>query len=117
MEPSAVPAVRIENIEHWYGQRQALCDLSLAIDAGEIFAFLGPNGGGKTTLFRLLSTLIPVQRGDIAILGHHLTRETAAIRRLIGVVFQAPSLDKKLSVLENVRCQGQLYGLSGRKLA
>jgi ABC-2 type transport system ATP-binding protein len=110
-------AIHIENVEHRYGDRVALDDLSLAIDAGEIFAVLGPNGGGKTTLFRLLSTLIPLHQGDIEILGCSVRTEAPAVRRLIGVVFQAPSLDKKLTVAENIRCQGQLYGLSGRALA
>jgi ABC-2 type transport system ATP-binding protein len=65
----------------------------------------------------LLSTLIPIQRGEIDILGHSVSHSATAVRRLIGVVFQAPSLDKKLTVAENVRCQGQLYGLAGRTLA
>ncbi len=112
----SLAAVQIENVEHTYGDRRALDCLTLSIEAGEIFAFLGPNGGGKTTLFRLLSTLIPIQRGEIEILGHSIRAQAATVRRLIGVVFQSPSLDKKLTVAENVRCQGQLYGLAGRVL-
>ncbi len=94
----------------------ALAGLTLQIEPGEIFVFLGPNGGGKTTLFRLLSTLLPVQRGEARILGFDLRRQTQEIRRRIGVVFQAPSLDKKLTVDENLMHQGHLYGLSGRAL-
>ena len=59
-------------MSHAYGSRQALVDLSLEIRAGELFAILGPNGGGKTTLFRLLSTLIPLQAGAVSMLGHDL---------------------------------------------
>ena len=91
-------------------------DLTLSIERGEIFAFLGPNGGGKTTLFRLLCTLIPIQRGQVKILGLDVGAQTAAVRAEIGVVFQAPSLDKKLTVAENIRHQGHLYGLSGADL-
>ena len=86
------------------GRRSTTCPSIFT--AGELFAVLGPNGGGKTTLFRLLSTLIPLQAGSISILGHDLVRDTAAVRRLIGVVFQAPSLDRKLTVAENIRLQG-----------
>jgi ABC-2 type transport system ATP-binding protein len=90
--------------------------LSLTIDRGEIFAFLGPNGGGKTTLFRLLSTLVPLQQGQARILSFDLRYQQAEVRQAIGVVFQAPSLDKKLTVAENLRHQGHLYGLSGGTL-
>ncbi|GAH16903.1 unnamed protein product, partial [marine sediment metagenome] len=82
----------------------------------EIFAFVGPNGGGKTTLFRILSTLMPMQTGKVAVLGYDLETAVGPIRREIGVVFQAPSLDKKLTVDENLRHQGHLYGLSANDL-
>lgn len=77
---------------------------------------MGPNGGGKTTLFRLLSTLIPIQQGTARVLGYDVARETAEVRLRIGVVFQAPSLDKKLTVAENLQHQGHLYGMSGSAL-
>jgi ABC-2 type transport system ATP-binding protein len=113
---TADPAVETTGLEHRYGERRALAGLSLTIDRGEIFVFLGPNGGGKTTLFRLLSTLIPIQQGEARILGFDLGRQAQAVREQIGVVFQAPSLDKKLSVAENLMHQGHLYGLTGRGL-
>lgn len=109
-------AIEIAEVSHFYGERQAVRELSLAIRRGEIFVFLGPNGGGKTTLFRLLSTLIPLRHGAVQMLGFDLVRERNEVRRRIGVVFQAPSLDKKLTVLENVRHQAALYGLSGAEL-
>ncbi len=109
-------AIDIQAISHRYGERLAVDDLSLTIEPGEIFAFLGPNGSGKTTLFRLLSTLIPLQQGELSILGHDIARETQAIRQALGVVFQAASLDRKLTVAENLRHQARLYGLSGNLL-
>lgn len=109
-------AIQVSRLVHDYGSRRALNDVSLEIEPGEIFAFLGPNGGGKTTLFRLLSTLIPIQSGTIEILSHDVASQPAEVRRQIGVVFQAPSLDKKLTVAENLRHQGHLYGLSGAAL-
>jgi ABC-2 type transport system ATP-binding protein len=112
--PSAIHA---QHVTHRYGERMAVDDLSLDIAEGELFAFLGPNGSGKTTLFRVLSTLIQLQQGEISILGHDLRGETTAIRRQLGVVFQAPSLDKKLTVGENLTHQGRLYGLSSGELA
>jgi ABC-2 type transport system ATP-binding protein len=113
---STGPAIRVRNISHSYGQRQALADVSFEIQPGEIFIFLGPNGGGKSTLFRLLSTLLPLQSGEAEILGFNLRRQIAAIRERIGVVFQSPSVDRKLTVAENLLHQGHLYGLSGAEL-
>jgi ABC-2 type transport system ATP-binding protein len=110
------PAVDISHLAYRYGEHEAIRDLTLSIAEREIFAVLGPNGSGKTTLFRVLSTLIPIQQGDVQILGHELRREAAAIRAHIGIVFQSPSIDKKLTVLENVIYHGRLYGLNGREL-
>ncbi|HWB11022.1 MAG TPA: ATP-binding cassette domain-containing protein [Pirellulales bacterium] len=110
------PAIETSQLVHRYGERTALAALDLSVETGEIFALLGPNGGGKTTLFRLLSTLIPIQQGSARVLGYDVAGETAEVRRRIGVVFQAPALDKKLTVDENLRHQGHLYGMSGRPL-
>lgn len=114
---TASAAVTVDQLSHNYGQRQAICNLDLSIAQGEIFALLGPNGSGKTTLFRLLSTLMPLQQGTASVLGFDLEQQTQEIRRRIGIVFQAPSLDKKLTVAENIRYQAALYGLSGADLS
>lgn len=113
---SADPAIEISHLAHRYGEHVAIHDLSFTVTAGEIFVLLGPNGSGKTTLFRVLSTLIPPQAGDVTVLGHNLRERPEAVRRLLGVVFQAPSVDKKLTVLENIIHYGRLYGVGGREL-
>lgn len=109
-------AIEIADVSHRYGSRTAVDRLSLSVRPQEIFVFLGPNGSGKTTLFRVLSTLIPLQSGRITMLGHDLASEAKAVRARLGVVFQAPSLDKKLTVAENLHHQGVLYGLGGSTL-
>ena len=108
------PAIDVRGLSHLYGERLALDDVSFSVETGTIFGLLGPNGGGKTTLFRILSTLLPAQAGQAEVLGLDLARRPGEIRRLIGVTFQSPSIDPKLTVAENLRHQGHLYGLSGR---
>ncbi len=108
--------VEVENLSHAYGDRIALADVSFGINAGEIFSFLGPNGSGKTTLFKILATLIPLERGDVTLFGHNLAREAGEVRKHIGVVFQHPGLDVKLTVAENLRHHGHLYGMWGGDL-
>lgn len=97
-------------------ERRALNGVSFTVQENEIFGVLGPNGGGKSTLFKILSTLFPPQQGSVQIMGRSLPKQAPAIRGLLGVVFQNPSLDAKLTVLENMRHQGRLYGLSGADL-
>jgi ABC-2 type transport system ATP-binding protein len=112
---SSDPAIVVANVSHRYGERLAIDELSLEVGEAEIFVFLGPNGSGKTTLFRPLSTLIPLQAGKISILGRDLQQNLLEVRSALGIVFQAPSLDKKLNVAENLQHQGRLYGLSANE--
>lgn len=110
-------AIAIRDLRHRYGDHEALAGVSLDIAAGEAFALLGPNGSGKTTLFRTLSTLLPIQSGSIAVLGRDVASRPAAVRSILGVVFQSPSLDKKLRVEENLRCYARLYGIPSNEIA
>lgn len=112
----SLPAINIQGLTHRYGDRPALNGISFTVNSKDIFGLLGPNGGGKTTLFRVLSTLFPIQQGEVSVLGFDVRTSAADVRRRIGVTFQSPSLDAKLTVRENLRHQGHLYGLSGRAL-
>jgi ABC-2 type transport system ATP-binding protein len=115
-------AVHASNLVYEYpvrGQstpRRALDGVSFDVRRGEIFALLGPNGGGKTTLFKILSTAFSPKQGTATIFGYDIQKQADEVRQRIGVVFQNPSLDKKLTVLENLRYHGQLYGIRGREL-
>jgi ABC-2 type transport system ATP-binding protein len=108
--------IQVQNLTHRYGDRIALAKVSFEVREGEIFGLLGPNGGGKSTLFRILSTMMVPTDGRAIIAGHDVEKDAAAVRRAIGVVFQTQSLDKALTVEENLRAQGHLHGLSGATL-
>ena len=113
----SLPALDVSNLHHRYGDREALRGLSFSVPAGEIFGLLGPNGGGKTTLFRIVSTLMRPTSGEVLVFGDDVTGRPGRVRRRLGVVFQAPALDVRLTVAENLTHQGHLYGLRGRPLA
>ena len=106
----------VERLTHNYGTRCALDNINFNVASGEVFCLLGPNGSGKTTLFKILSTCISPTSGNVKILGFDLNTQKKAIRKLIGVVFQNPGLDTKLTVNENLRHQGHLYGLNRQNL-
>ena len=108
--------IQVEDLVHQYGDRVALAKVNFTVRQGEIFGLLGPNGGGKSTLFRILSTMMVPTSGRAVIAGHDVARDPAAVRRKVGVVFQTQSLDKALTVQENLRAQGHLHGLSGATL-
>ncbi len=108
--------VEVENLTYQYGAKTALHNLTFSVEKGEIFGFLGPNGGGKSTTFKILSTLFSPQPGQVKLFGLDLTKDKMTIRRKMGIVFQLPALDKKLKVRENLQHQGHLYGLMGRDL-
>lgn len=138
---TGVPAIAVKSLTHDYpvakkpsrrkskhvatadevaspSRQHALDDVSLSIRRGEIFGILGPNGSGKSTLFRILATVLnpsgPVDA--LNILGSDVLTQPDEVRRKLGVVFQSPSLDHKLTARENLLHQGHLYGLSGQGL-
>lgn len=111
MELTQRDAVRAEHVSHAYGLTPALVDVSFSVVPGALAGLLGPNGSGKTTLFRLLSTLLEVQTGHLSVSGLDLRTQQILVRRNIGVTFQSPALDGRLTVAENLHCQGRLYGI------
>jgi ABC-2 type transport system ATP-binding protein len=113
---SAAPAIEINHLGHAYGERIALRDVTFTVAQGELFGLLGPNGGGKTTLFRILATLLRPSSGHARVFDDDVASNPMAVRRRLGVVFQSSSLDAKLTVAENLRHQGHLYGLRGTRL-
>ena len=110
--PDSVGArLRAEGLTRRFGARTALDGLSFSVAPGEIFGLLGPNGAGKTTAFRILAGLLPQQSGTLALDGRTADGGDAEYRARLGVVFQDPSLDLKLTGRENLRLGAALYGL------
>lgn len=110
------PALAISHLTHRYGSRVALDDVSLTVTPGAFVALLGPNGGGKSTLFRICATLQRATEGSVVVFGADVRTDAATVRRRLGVVFQSPALDQRLTVRENLLHHGRLYGLQGRPL-
>jgi ABC-2 type transport system ATP-binding protein len=113
---SAAAVISVQNLVHRYENRTALNGISFDVRPAELFGLLGPNGSGKTTLFRILSTLMIPTGGRALVMGCDAAQDAPRLRRQIGVVFQAQSVDPKLTAYENLWHQGHLYGLRGSTL-
>ena len=108
--------IEVENLYHRYDDRVALQGISFTVEQSKIFGLLGPNSGGKTTTFKILSTLLKPTSGRASICGLDISKDPGKVRNCIGVVFQSSAVDVKLTVAENLRHQGHLYGLKGSGL-
>ena len=95
--PSVAAVISVQNLVHRYENRTALNGISFDVRPAELFGLLGPNGSGKTTLFRILSTLMIPTSGHAIVMGCDAAQEPSTLRRQIGVVFQAQSVDPKLT--------------------
>ena len=113
-QPAADPqaAVDVRGLVKHYGKVEALRGVDIRIAPGEMFALLGPNGAGKTTLFSILATLRAPTSGHARVLGRDVVLERDAIRREMGIVFQEPAIEQRLTVRDNLVLMGLLYGLS-----
>ncbi|MCZ4091277.1 ABC transporter ATP-binding protein [Sinorhizobium psoraleae] len=108
-------ALDVSAVNHSYGQKQVLSDVSFSIAPGRFTVLLGLNGAGKTTLFSLISHLYNTRRGAIRIFGHDISREPGEALRLLGIVFQARTLDLDLSVYQNLSYHASLHGIGRRE--
>ena len=110
--PASQPStaiVNIENLSKRYGRTVALDGVSLAIGRNEVFALLGPNGAGKTTLIHILCTILAPDSGALTLAGFDVVKQPLKARRHLGVVFQEPSVDDRLTVFENLNFHGLVY--------
>jgi ABC-2 type transport system ATP-binding protein len=105
------PRLRAVGLSRRFGTRIALDGVSFEVAPGELHGLLGPNGAGKTTAFRLLAGLLPAHAGALTLDGRAVSTGDTSYRGRLGVVFQEPSLDLKLTARENLRLGAALYGV------
>jgi len=103
--------ISVEHFTKKYGKFTAVEDVSFSVKPGSIFAFLGPNGAGKSTTIQTLCTIMEKTSGTLTIDGKDVSTQTDAVRSVIGVVFQEPTLDMKMTVEENLRMHCYFYNL------
>jgi len=101
----------VENMVKKFGELTAVDDVSFTVSPGEIFGFLGPNGAGKTTTINILCTLLKPTSGRATINGFDVVRQQSQVRQSIGLVFQDPSLDDRLSAVQNLRFHALVYNV------
>ena len=111
------PIIEVKNLEKSFGDVHAVRGISFDVREGELFAFLGVNGAGKSTTINILCGELKKDAGEVFICKNSVEEQSASIRSVLGVVFQSSVLDAPLTVLENLKSRGALYGLSGKKLA
>ncbi|MBX6377721.1 MAG: ATP-binding cassette domain-containing protein [Clostridia bacterium] len=105
------PVIEVEQLTRTFGEITAVDHISFGVEEGEIFGFLGPNGAGKSTTIQILATLLPPTSGTARLAGFDVQRQAMEVRRQIGIVFQDPSLDHRLTAEENLRFHARLYGV------
>jgi ABC-2 type transport system ATP-binding protein len=111
--PEAQPGVAISatGLVRRFGNYEAVKDVSFQVQEGEVFGFLGPNGAGKTTTIRMLCTLLRLTAGRAQVAGFDVVAQPMQVRRSIGIIFQDPSLDDRLTAEENLNFHGMIYHL------
>jgi ABC-2 type transport system ATP-binding protein len=115
-EPATGLAIlSVRGLGHSFGNRIAVEDLSFEVGRGELVGVLGPNGAGKTTTFQVLTGMLRPSSGEILLDGEQLSPSDSRFRAALGVVFQRPSLDGKLTARENLELGAELFGVPGRE--
>ncbi|HTZ11033.1 MAG TPA: ATP-binding cassette domain-containing protein [Candidatus Margulisiibacteriota bacterium] len=104
-------AISVKNLSRNFGSLQAVKNISFEVKQSEIFAFLGPNGAGKTTTINILCTLLMPTSGEATVNGFNVVTFPNEVRKSIGIIFQDPSLDERLSAYENLNFHGMIYHL------
>jgi ABC-2 type transport system ATP-binding protein len=103
--------IKVENLAKRFNGITAVDNISFEVEEGTIFGFLGPNGAGKTTTINILCTLLSPTSGKAYIAGHDCMKESAKVRKAIGIVFQDTTLDKDLTAYENLIFHAYLYNV------
>lgn len=116
MTGATEPAIVLEGLTRVFGERIALDEVSLTVDAGTTLVVFGPNGAGKSTLLRILATLLRPQLGTARVLGHELPREGWALRGKVGLLTHEPLLYRDLSIRENLRFHAKLHGVGADRI-
>jgi ABC-2 type transport system ATP-binding protein len=113
---TAEPAIHATELTRTFGAFTAVDRVTFDVRSGEVFGFLGANGAGKTTAIRMLTGLLAPSAGQATVAGHDVYTESEAIKRDIGYMSQRFSLYEDLTVRENIRLYGGIYGLSNREI-
>jgi heme exporter protein A len=111
-----VAAVEVEGLARHYGEREALNDVSLSLQAGQTLVVFGPNGAGKTTLLRVLATLLRPHAGNVQVLGESIPDRAWAVRGRIGLLGHEPLLYRELTARENLRFHARLHDVADARV-
>jgi ABC-2 type transport system ATP-binding protein len=117
MSVSSAAAIEVEDLVKTYGAVEAVRSVSFTVGRGEVFGFLGPNGAGKSTTINMLCTMARPTSGAARVSGFDVVRERDDVRRHIGLVFQDPTLDGRLTATQNLRLHAELYGIDRAVIA
>src|ERR1700694_5625269 len=114
--PPSGASISAEHLVRRFGDFVAVNDVSFRVEKGEIFGFLGPNGSGKTTVIKMLTGLLPLSGGEAFVQGIDVRKDAETVRENIGYMSQNFSLYSDLTVFENLKFYGRIYGLSPERL-